>query len=215
MRRVGILLLALLTSVTAAGCTDDRRPEAESATASRTESLSATSAPPTPLTASPSQSPRAAGPTEGPDQDLSTAPEPPAALTGPTSEESAADVAVYFLRSFPYAASTGDLTAWEQLSGPACQYCEAIRQAIDEIYSAGNRSTGGAIDVGVVETQRRRGSDTFIVTLTMRQYPSQTLSPTGEVIEDFPDTKVFRPLVEVQSTPEGWVVTGVQMDRVA
>jgi len=211
MRRTATLLLALAATTVVVGCTNDQPAEYGVTTSGPAETRAASTAPPTPA---PSPTTRSTGPTAGPDQDLLTAPEPPAALTGPATEANAAEVAVYFLRNFPYAASTGDLSAWDDLSGPTCRYCEAIREAVAEIYSAGNHSTGGAIDLGVVETERDPAG-TFVVTLTMRQYPSQTLSPSGDVLERFPETKVFRPLVELESTSEGWVVTGVQMDRVA
>lgn len=99
--------MAVLALGTLAACTSNDPgdpPTSSPHTASATPTLTPTP-PPTPT-------PEAATPPERPD--MST-----------VDAEAAKDLAVYFLRLYPYVYATGDVTEWKAVSHPECIFCSA------------------------------------------------------------------------------------------
>lgn len=205
MRRAASQLLILLLPVLPlVGCTSDEpvppAPSTQRALASPTRAAPTGS----PL-------PTAAAPTSGPDQDVTQPPARPDALEGPGTKENAAAVAKYFIKLFPYAVATGDLTQWRALSGDGCGYCDEARDIVDGMRAAGNHGVGGALDISGSETYLN-DDGSYVVILGLTQHPSQTVDADGVLVEEFPSTNRYRPLVAL--TFEGsWTVTGVQMDK--
>ena len=189
-----LLLLAPLTA-----CTHETPAPPRTQTSGPTVSAGPTTSP----SPTPSASPSVA-PTSGPNQDVTVEPERPEALRGPATEENAVAVATYAMALFPYTVATGDLTAWDALSGDQCTYCASVRGIVDEIYGAGNHAVGGADDIGVgLPYSRDDGS--FVVVVDLTQYPSQTLDAKGEVVEDYPGAVSLRARVALR------VITGSSM----
>ncbi|WP_146841519.1 DUF6318 family protein [Cellulomonas composti] len=143
--------------------------------------------------------------------DASVAPVPPDALGGPATKAAAADVARYFLSLFPYVFATGDLQAWKSLSGASCKYCANVVSMVDEMFADGNHSVGGEFEFASVEGDDYKEGE-FAVLLRFRESPSQTVSSTGVVVEDFPDTKLESAEVHVVWDGSGWAVDGVVVD---
>ncbi len=208
MRLTGTYLpIALMCQLALAGCTSDEPAPVQPATAS-------TSPAPKP-SASPSPSPtlsQPAAPAGGPDQDATRPPSRPDALEGPGTKENAAAVAKYFILLFPYAVATGDLTGWSTLSGTECGYCTEAQKIVEDIHRAGNHATGGALDISGSETYIN-DDGTLVVILGLTQHPSQTVDPAGALVEDFPATNHYRPLIALSFDRGAWTVTGVQMDK--
>lgn len=205
MRRNASLLPILLVSVlTLVGCTDDGpgppAPSTQSTPASPTRGTPTALPLPTPV-----------APTSGAEQDVTQPPARPDALDGPGTKENAAAVAKYFIKLFPYAVATGDLTEWSALSGDACGYCHEARDIVDGIRQAGNHGVGGALDISGSETYLN-DDGSYVVILGLTQHPSQTVDADGVLVEDFPSTNRYRPLVEL-AFEGSWTVTGVQMDK--
>lgn len=116
------------------------------------------------------------------------------------------------MRLFPYSVATGDLVAWDELSGDACAYCSSAREIVEKIHSAGNHGIGGALDISGSETYVN-DDGTFVVVLGLTQHPSQTVDAQGALVEDFPATNRYRPLLALDFDDGSWSVTGVQMDK--
>ncbi|MBT0995550.1 hypothetical protein KIN34_14800 [Cellulomonas sp. DKR-3] len=208
MRRLagGISALAALVVLAAlSGCTSDepepgRPTPVPVVTASPTVSAAPSASP------TPSPTPSSA-PTSGPDQDVTVEPTRPSALDGPATEDNAIAVGKYFVSLFPYAYATGDLAEWDRLSGPNCDYCSSVREAVREVYDAGNHGVGGGHDIGFGSASAT-GRNSFILSVDVKEHPSQTLSSDGSVVEDFPDTNYYRADIELSWDDGHWIIDG-------
>lgn len=196
----------LVVLVALAGCTaDDADPSPTAAVATAEPTTTPSTAPsPTP-SAEPTPS---AAPTSGPDQDVTVEPTEPAALDGPATEDNAVAVAKYFISLFPYAYATGDLDTWDDLSGPNCKYCASVHKAVKGVFSQGNHGVGGAHDIGF-GSGSSTDSNSYIVSIDVKEYPSQTVASDGSVVEDFPDTRYYRSDLELSWKNNRWVIDGV------
>ncbi|WP_447587149.1 DUF6318 family protein [Cellulomonas persica] len=171
-----------------------------------------------PATAAADPSPAALQPTAsatdvptGAALDVRVPPARPAALEGPPTEENAKAVARYFLSLFPYVVATGDLEAWDALSGEPCSYCSSVRAFVSEIHDAGNHGEGGAFELGFT-SGFDVGAGEFVVGIEYIETPSQTVAPDGTVVEDFPETLSYKANFSLAWTGSSWVVNGVQVD---
>ena len=142
MSRTSAVLMLALATLALTACTDaSPPPDGTKPTAVATASPMPS---PTPSQAAPAPSPTRAAD----EQDVTVPPERPAALGGPGTEENAKAVGRYFLSLFPYVVATGDLTAWDALSGQSCTYCSSVREFVTEIHDAGHHGEGGAFELG-------------------------------------------------------------------
>ncbi len=141
-----------------------------------------------------------------------TPPARPTALDGPATEENAKEVGKYFLTLFPYAVATGDLGAWNTLSGADCKYCQSVRDLVAEIHEPGNHGTGGAYELGFAGVSAL-GGDRFVVSIEYVETPSRTVAPDGSIVEDFPDAYSMKAQVELSWSSGEWTVDGVQVDQ--
>lgn len=149
--------------------------------------------PTTPVAApSPSRSPSpSASPTPSPSPDVaefdaSVPPKAPKGLSGPPSSDAAVEVAQYFMSLFPYAQATGDLEAWNSLSGEFCDYCANAGDMVEEL-PEGQHSVGGQIEFTETRASQIRAGE-YGVRLRFTEHPSATLDASGAVVEDFPKT---------------------------
>ncbi|CAM5784772.1 DUF6318 family protein [Cellulomonas persica] len=206
MLRTRALLTIALAALTLAACTSPS-PD-PSASAATSHSVSVTQSPPSTSIPAP-PTPSATPATDA--QDATTPPARPEALDGPASEENAKAVGRYFMSLFPYAVATGDLEAWDALSGPSCKYCQSLRDAVAEIHDAGNRGTGGAFELGFT-SGFALGNGEFIVGLEYFETPSQTVAPDGTVVADYPDRNSMKANISLSWTGSSWVVNGVDVE---
>ncbi|UJP40100.1 DUF6318 family protein [Cellulomonas palmilytica] len=128
----------------------------------------------------PSPSPEAA------EFDASVPPKSPKGLSGPPSSDAALEVAQYFMSLFPYAQATGDLEAWNSLSGEFCDYCANAGDMVEDL-SEGQHSVGGRIEFTETRATEIRAGE-YGVLLRFTEHPSATLDASGAVVEDFPKT---------------------------
>ncbi|RAX24289.1 MULTISPECIES: DUF6318 family protein [unclassified Actinomyces] len=63
--------------------------------------------------------------------------EPPAPYTPEFTPEGAATAATYFLELVPYVGATGDLVAFEDMSGDNCEFCNGVGAEASEMHDAG------------------------------------------------------------------------------
>jgi len=115
--------------------------------------------------ATPTPSPTAAAPTL------------PAEAKG-TSEAAAKAFVRHYFEVINHAAASGDANALEELSEPKCASCSAIRENIDEIYSAGGeiRSEGWTL-LGIRVIQADRGS--AVASLDVKLEPETVVRSSG------------------------------------
>ncbi|HUX69255.1 MAG TPA: DUF6318 family protein [Cellulomonadaceae bacterium] len=116
-----------------AGCTGSGEPDEGSRSGGVTS---------TPVTPSPGPNPRPSliGP---------TAPARPVEVDQMTPAGAAA-AARYFIELYGYVLQTGDLTEWDAMSFPTCDYCATFRSHVVEAYAAGESIEGGDISADVV-----------------------------------------------------------------
>ncbi len=204
MLRTRATLTIALAVLALAACTSQSPNPSASVTPSKTTTSAAQSAPTTPAP-SPTPTPTTDA------QDVTTPPARPDALNGPASEDNAKAVGRYFMSLFPYAVATGDLEAWDALSGPSCKYCQSLRDAVAEIHDAGNRGTGGAFELGFTSGFALENGE-FIVGLEYFETPSQTVAPDGTVVADYPDRNSKKANISLTWTGSSWVVNGVDVE---
>lgn len=206
LRRPAALVTTVLLLATLTACTQEPPAPASTQTPHSTVSESPTALP----SATPSASPSAA-PTSGPNQDVTVEPERPEALQGPATEENAVAVAKYHLALYSYIVATGDLAQWDALAAKGCRYCASGRKVAVAIHEAGNHGVGGAVDLHA-GTAVLDDDGTFLVDVAFTEYPSQTVSADGALVEDFPDTSEMKATMRLSWSGSAWKIEGVRID---
>jgi Family of unknown function (DUF6318) len=214
MRRIaGGLVLVMLVGLT--GCTSDEPDPSPTTTAPVATATAGATTTPSP-TPSPTPTP-AAAPTSGPDQDVTIEPTKPAALDGPPTEDNAIAVGKYFMALIPYVVATGDIAAWDALSGKDCKYCANIRTAAIDVQKAGQTVEGGAMDLGLgtaIESDDPSDGVTLLVGIDFTEHPSRWLGPDGAVVKEYPDTARAHASLELVWAQGQWTVEGASADEV-
>ncbi|MDO8106028.1 DUF6318 family protein [Isoptericola sp. b441] len=143
-------------------------------------------------------------------------PTEPAKPTGWTrgGDDDAVAAARYFLDLYNYVRATGDLTEWDALSDPGCEFCANTHTRVAEVYQAGGRLDGGTVAV----------SDGALIDYTPELHVhsvqfAYTASPTtefdrsGGAVRTAPEGGGYV-VVEVGFTGERWMlVTGDARSR--
>ncbi|UJP40328.1 DUF6318 family protein [Cellulomonas palmilytica] len=200
MRPQGALTALVLATLLLGACTEQAGATKPTAT-----THAATSAAPTPT---PAPSPPAPSPTPSELPDVSIAPEPPAALKGPANADNAEVVAQYFLSLFPYVFATGDITAWDELSGEDCGYCDDITELAAADQAKGHHEVGGHLEFTFASALDFEDG-TFYATVAFDEHPSRTVDGKGDVVEDFPGIKVTQAEVSLEWRDGRWLIQGV------
>ena len=73
--------------------------------------------------------------------DLSTPPARPAAMASPSADGAAA-AASYFISLYPYAYATGDLTEWQAIADPSCEFCGMVADEVIALHDRGHSVVG-------------------------------------------------------------------------
>lgn len=190
MRKVlplGVLLVALVFG----GCTAESSPAPP-----RPDPNTAVDVAPTP-TPSP----------EG----TSGAPVPPAEAPSPTVE-SAEQTATYFLRLYPYAYVSGDLSDWDRLASPNCQYCARTRDDVRRIQSSAHRVTGGEVEVTTTRSDEVTPGEMFSVLVDYDEAPSEEVDAEGAVVAAS-DGGRYTALFALRWSEQAWVVEAVDINK--
>lgn len=92
----------------------------------------------------------------------------------------AAAAAVYFIELYGYVLQTGDLTEWNAMSYPDCEFCSSTAEYVESVYSAGGTFTGGDITAEVVTVHELDGFiGGYPVDLRTTQAATEQLDATG------------------------------------
>ncbi|QTE29135.1 hypothetical protein [Pengzhenrongella sicca] len=135
-------------------------------------------------------------------------PEPPADLVR-TDEVGAAAAAGYFVALYPLVLSTGNVDAWDAISGDPCEFCESIRRDALSMAQKGESYSGGVIGLSDVEVL---GRDDLIggypVDAKFVQSPSLYQAADGSIITQTDgDSGIVR--IDTLNTSAGWKILAV------
>ncbi|WP_269471414.1 DUF6318 family protein [Actinomyces howellii] len=169
-----VCTLVLVAAAGTAGCSDSgadsaspaptARSTASSPTASSSAASSTATARSTPAAGSSGQASAEASESGAPSQvpslsaeeqasrDAALATPEPTRLEGmdENSPYGASQVAAYFLNLYPYAYATGDLTAWKEISGDECIFCNSVIANVTEVHSGGGWSEHWQQELAVI-----------------------------------------------------------------
>jgi len=203
MSRTRVVLTLVLALLAVPACTSESpEPPAVTPTASARPTTPTPETSPTPSAPSPAPTPD--------EQDVTVPPERPAALDGPGTEDNAKEVGRYVMALVPYAIATGDLSAWDALSGETCTYCANVRAYVVENHGAGHRSTGGALELGFT-SGIALGDGEFVVGVTYDEEASRTVTADGRVVDESP-AATYKANVSLLWSGSAWKVQGVRVD---
>lgn len=167
------------------GCTGDAEP------------VETTPAPPT-TASSPSPTPP-----------VISAPEQPPLPSSPTPD-SAQATAAYFIQLYGYAYASGELSEWDRLSSPSCNYCATTKDDVVRVTSQNHQVTGGSISITAARTDVVQPDVLYSVFLDYEESPSQELDEAGTPVAAS-DGGSFTALVAVRWTDARWVVEAVDI----
>lgn len=189
-----VAVIAVTVGLVLAGCTAD---------ADRVDPTTAEPAAPATVTAAPSPSS-----TPSPTVDVTVPPERPESMATPSADGAAA-AASYFISLYPYVYATGDLAEWRALADPACEFCNAVAQEVEDLHSRERRvtsplevlsSTGIEIDP----------SHWYSAEVAIRLDDSQEIDDSGAVLSSEPGgsyTTTF-----ALTWADGWRVDAVGLE---
>lgn len=153
-------------------------------------------------TASPAPSPPAPSPSPPTAVDPSIPPLRPPGMAGPSSEGAAA-AASYFVSLFPYINATGDLTEWDALSAPSCEFCSGVRENVVELHESGNRNLGYAQILSAEGTEVDAGR-WYSARLSIVIGESTEVNGAGEVVSHHPEERLR--ITVVMSWSDRWTI---------
>ncbi|MBD8057672.1 hypothetical protein IC607_01650 [Cellulomonas sp. JH27-2] len=220
MRRGTLAVLATATAAAWAlsGCTDDAEPKplpSLSGVASASPVPSASSSndvteSPSPTTAAPSSNASEPEPSEGL-QELSK-PTLPKDLSD-EGKDGAIAAAEYFLSLYPYALSSTSKSEFASMSDPSCEFCSSVIADVEARKKAKTHEIGGSMTFRN-STVAASSEGSYLVLLTARQQPSQTVTASGAVVKDFPRTTDNDATIVVHRARNRWFVREVSVDNI-
>ncbi|ASR55836.1 hypothetical protein CBP52_12820 [Cellulomonas sp. PSBB021] len=146
------------------------------------------------------------------DFDATVPPERPQALDGPPSEDTAKEVAIYFMSLSPYVFATGDFKEWNALSGKSCKYCASTVAQVNDERGAGKQRTGNRLEMRDSQSvEMHQKNNQYIVGITMKEHEGQLLRADGTVEEDTNYVLDVRVELLVTWTGARWSIDGVDI----
>lgn len=145
-----------------------------------------------------------------------TAPAEPAKPASWTtgSDDAAVDAAAYFMDLYNYVRATGDLTEWDALSDPGCEFCTNTHTRVAEVYSADGRLEGGTVavaDGSLIDYTPEL--HVHSVQFAFSASPTTEYDADGAAVRTAEGTAGFV-IVEVGFTGDRWMlVTGASRDE--
>ncbi|MCL3861018.1 DUF6318 family protein [Actinotalea sp. K2] len=139
---------------------------------------------------------------------------PPVWSTGMDDADGAGAVAAteHFLELFAYAQTTGDLLAWNLVSGEACAFCASVREDVTQVYDSGGRYTDYDLTIGPVVVLDRADvqdgdvlREVFTVEAGYRTTAGQLLGRRGAVLDEIP-AEAGALVLDVTYADIGWMM---------
>ncbi len=143
--------------------------------------------------------------------DATIPPKRPAGLEGPPSEETAAQVGVFYVSLLPYALATGDVEDLEELATANCDWCSDVSDFARDEQSAGKHRVGGQLEV--VDVQGfDNGDGKYLAVVRVKEQPSKVVDADGNVVEEYKTEQDAKMQVGLLWTDGHWAVDGVAVD---
>ena len=174
-----------------AGCTDDPAP---------VETTPASTPSPTPTAP--------ATPSPTPTLEAATAPTRPEEMST-ASADGAAAAASYLLSLYPYARSTGDIAAWEALSGEECTFCASVSQEVADLTARQESVRGGTITIESATGTEIIAGESYSAELVFTESPTETWRDSSLVSTG--DGGRYEALVVLRWTATEWEVRAVDL----
>ena len=125
-------------------------------------------------------------------------------------EGGAIAAAKYYLGLYLYVHETGDLTKWEAMALPGCDYCDSVGTTVSELFSEGGHYKMGKLEfVADPVADFVEGFHIWDVTLRVTIGKSQVFNAEGEVTEEYPATR-NKLVVGVVHQGGEWRVSGMR-----
>lgn len=180
----------LLAGVLVAGCTGEATPAEPVLTTTSSPSVSAS---PTASVVLPVQQVLPLMPTEA------SAP----------STEGAAAAAGHVMRLYTYARNTADVSAWRELSDPACGFCSAVEQMVASVETNGRTLRGAGVEVHSSEATEIQPGVTYSVSLDVTESESIEYDAGEEAVARNPATRSR--LYVLLEWSQGWRVLEIDV----
>lgn len=168
---------------------------------------------PDPVAVSTSAAPTvAAPPTPSPTPSPTSTPKPerPAAM-GVVDVSGAVATATYFLELFPYALNTGDISGWNALSHPDCQFCSGLSEEVKRQAALLEHQEGLATSIAAATGTEVDPGIWFTVELDMTQGQSRIVDAAGTVLQEGPQQRSRVTMIVIRES-DRWLVRGAQID---
>ncbi|RHA41641.1 hypothetical protein D1825_08215 [Cellulomonas rhizosphaerae] len=121
-------------------------------------------------------------------------------------------VGEYFVSLYPYVAGTGDFKEWEQLSNEECVFCESARSGLQDLFSAGGHTEGGAIAIDRSSVRTIKPGASYTVRVDFTEDASYTVDASGDEIESSPGPNELTATLVVHWDDGSWNIRAAQFD---
>ena len=155
----------------------------------------------------------AAQPTTSPSP-TPTAPAEPAKPSSWTtgSDEAAVDAAAYFMDLYNYVIATGDLTEWDALSDPACEFCADTHDRVAAVYVPGGRFEGGLLTAEDALRRLQHGAPHPRGATSYHTQATSEFAPDGALSSSYGPESGYV-IVDVGFTGDRWRLVAAQWPR--
>jgi len=121
--------------------------------------------------------------------------------------DGATAAAIYFATLYPWVYQSGDLSAWNAMSGDTCKFCASVAASVAESVRGGETNTGG--DITIASSRVAEPSNGyFTVELHVTTAPSATRNSSGEVTGENQGSDSVLTLA-LSTKGNRWMVDGV------
>lgn len=122
----------------------------------------------------------------------------------------------FFLSLYPYVYQTGDLSEWNAMSLPSCEFCRSVADTVTKMVARGEHLEGGDVTIeGAPNLVNDQVGGLVDVAITARQAATTTVSEDGTRT---PRTEAGAPdvlhIIVTRSEPH-WLVRGVRIEEAA
>jgi hypothetical protein len=117
----------------------------------------------------------------------------------------------YFLSLYPYVYQSGDLSEWNAMSHPDCQFCANVSTNVADLHASGGRTEGGEVALeGAPAIQRNDAGTEVIVSVLASHAAIREISASRSVVSTVP---AARNPIDVLVWWHGteWLVHGVKV----
>ncbi len=125
----------------------------------------------------------------------------------------AAAAATYFIELYGYVLQTGDLTEWDAMSFPTCDFCKTTHEFVVTTLGAGGSFSGGVTTAEVITVHPLAELEGgYPVDLQVTQGPTVRLDAAGKQMSNFEGSVATARFHTVYAN-DAWRILGVEGGR--